>query len=153
MATITPFLWFDIDLNEPIAFYSSIFPDASATAAHALPGGDPIYSATVTLCGQEIMMLNGGPVHAGFSESISLFVSVDTQEEIDDLWDRLSGDGGSTGRCGWLKDRYGLSWQIVPTVLGRLLGSSERQRAQAAMEAMMAMDRLDIAALQAAYDR
>ena len=153
MATITPFLWFDIDLSEPIAFYSSIFPDTSATAAHAAPGADPIFSATMTLCGQEIMMLNGGPVHAGFSESISFFVSVDTQEEIDDLWERLSGDGGRTGRCGWLKDRFGLSWQIVPTALGRLLGSPDRHRGRAVMEAMMAMDRLDIAPLQAAHDR
>ncbi len=156
MAALTPVLWFDIDLREPIGFYSSIFPDAGANDDHAsaaAPGGDPIHSATMTLCGQEIMMLNGGPVHAGFNESISFFVNVDSQEEIDDLWDRLSGGGGSTGRCGWLKDRYGLSWQIVPTVLGRLLGSPERERAQAAMEAMLAMDRLDIAALQAAYDR
>ncbi len=153
MATITPFLWFDIDLSEPIAFYSSIFPDASPTEAHAVPGADPIFSATVTLCGQEIMMLNGGPAHAGFSESISFFVSVDTQQEIDDLWERLSSGGGTTGRCGWLKDRFGLSWQIVPTALGRLLGSPDRHRGQAVMAAMLAMDRLDIAVLQAAHDR
>ena len=153
MASITPFLWFDTDLREPIAFYSSIFPDARATEASALSDEGPIFSASITLCGQELMMLNGGPAHAGFSESVSLFVSVDTQEEINDLWERLSGDGGHPGRCGWLKDRYGLSWQIVPTVLGQLLGSPERTRAHAAMEAMIAMDRLDIVALQAAYDR
>jgi predicted 3-demethylubiquinone-9 3-methyltransferase (glyoxalase superfamily) len=99
------------------------------------------------------MLLNGGPIHAGFTESISLFVSVESQEEIDDLWERLTVRGGEPGRCGWLKDRYGLSWQIVPTVLGTLLGSSDRIRAQQATDAMMQMGKLDTAALQAAYDR
>ncbi len=98
-------------------------------------------------------MLNGGPVHAGFTESISMFVTVETQDEVDDLWDRLTADGGEAGRCGWLKDHYGLSWQIVPSVLGSLLGSSDRTRAGQAHEAMMTMDKLDIAELQAAYDR
>ena len=99
------------------------------------------------------MLLNGGPFHAGFTESISLFVSVETQEEIDDLWERLTASGGEPGRCGWLKDRYGLSWQIAPNMLGTLLGSSDRIRAQQATDAMMEMGKLDIAALQAAYDR
>jgi predicted 3-demethylubiquinone-9 3-methyltransferase (glyoxalase superfamily) len=153
MPSITPFLWFDIDLAEPIAFYTSIFPD---TAKHD-PGSDfnegPVFSATIELCGQQLLLLNGGPSHAGFTESISLFISVATQDEIDDLWHRLTADGGESGRCGWLKDRYGLSWQVVPTVLGSLLGSPDRTRAQQALDAMMTMDRLDIAALQAAYDR
>jgi predicted 3-demethylubiquinone-9 3-methyltransferase (glyoxalase superfamily) len=153
MASITPFLWFDTELSEPIAFYTSIFPDAQATDASTVGAGGPIFSATITLAGQELMMLNGGPAHAGFTESISLFVSVDTQDEVDDLWERLSANGGQTGRCGWLKDRYGLWWQIVPSVLGELLGSPERTRAQQTMDAMLTMDRFDIATLQAAYDR
>ena len=153
MPSITPFLWFDTDLSKPIAFYTSIFPDAHASEALPLAGQGPIFGATIVLGGQELMMLNGGPAHAGFTESISLFVSVDTQEEVDDLWERLPAEGGETGRCGWLKDRYGLWWQIVPSVLGSLLGSPDRNRAQQAMDAMMTMDRLDIAALQAAYDR
>ena len=99
------------------------------------------------------MLLNGVPPDAGFTESISLFVSVETQDEIDDLWERLTEDGGEPGRCGWLKDRYGLSWQIAPNMLGTLLGSSDRNRAQQATDAMMEMGKLDIAALQAAYDR
>jgi predicted 3-demethylubiquinone-9 3-methyltransferase (glyoxalase superfamily) len=153
MPSITPFLWFDIDLVEPIAFYTSIFP--AVASPNVRPGADdgPIFTATIELCGQKLMLLNGGPAHAGFTESISLFVSVDTQGEIDDLWERLTADGGEPGRCGWLKDRYGLSWQVVPTVLGSLLGSSDRTRAQQATDAMMQMSKLDIAALQAAYDR
>ena len=153
MATITPFLWFDTDLAEPIAYYTSIFPGPSAADVPTAGDGGPVFTATIELAGQQLMLLNGGPAHAGFSESISLFVSVDTQDEIDSLWDRLTADGGEGGRCGWLKDRYGLSWQIVPSMLGSWLGSPDRTRAQQATEAMMSMDRLDIAALQAAYDR
>ncbi|HTD49441.1 MAG TPA: VOC family protein [Acidimicrobiia bacterium] len=153
MPTITPFLWFDVDLAEPIAFYLSIFPDAAGPDALRERDDGPIFTATIELCGQQLMLLNGGPVHAGFTESVSLFVTVETQDEIDDLWERLTADGGETGRCGWLKDRFGLSWQIVPTVLGSLLGSRDRTRAQQATDAMMQMDKLDIAALQAAYDR
>jgi len=153
MPSITPFLWFDSDLAEPIEFYTSIFPDAaSPQVGHSADDG-PIVTATIELWGQPLMLLNGGPFHAGFTEAISLFVSVDTQEEIDDLWQRLTANGGEPGRCGWLKDRYGLSWQIVPALLGSLLGSADRDRAQQATDAMMQMDKLDIAALQAAYDR
>jgi predicted 3-demethylubiquinone-9 3-methyltransferase (glyoxalase superfamily) len=152
MPSITPFLWFDTDLAEPIAFYASIFPAASPNE-HPTTDNGPIFAATLELCGQKLMLLNGGSAHAGFTESISLFVSVDTQSEIDDLWEQLTRDGGVPGRCGWLKDRYGLSWQVVPTVLGSLLGSSDRVRAQQATDAMMQMGKLDIAVLQAAYDR
>ena len=121
MPTITPFLWFDCDLAEPIAFYSSIFP----AAAGPDPAGDdgPIFSATIELCGQQLMLLNGGPANAGFTDAISLFASVETQDEVDDLWERLTTGGGEPGRCGWLKDRFGLSWQVVPSILGSLIGS------------------------------
>ena len=153
MPTITPFLWFDVDLADPIAFYTSIFPDSLGSEVGGVGNDQPIFSARITVCGQELFLLNGGPAHAGFTEAISLFVSVETQEEIDDLWHRLTENGGETGRCGWLKDRFGLSWQIVPSVLGSLLGSSDRTRAQQATDAMMQMDKLDIAALQAAFDR
>ena len=153
MLSITPFLWFDTDLAEPIAFYTSIFPDAASPELRRSAEEGPIFAATIELCGQRLMMLNGGPVHAGFTESISLFVSVETQVEIDDLWRRLIDDGGEPGRCGWLKDRYGLSWQVVPSLLGTLIGSADRTRAGQAMDAMMQMDKLDMAALQAAFDR
>lgn len=153
MPSITPFLWFDTDLAEPIAFYTSIFPNAQGSASIGGGINEPIFSASLELCGQELLLLNGGPTHAGFTESISFLVSVETQDEVDNLWNRLTAEGGRSGRCGWLKDRFGLSWQIVPTVLGLLIGSPDRTRAQQAVDAMMSMDRLDIAALQAAYDR
>lgn len=153
MPSITPFLWFDCDLAEPIAFYRSVFPDGSEPDLRRMSEDGPIFTATIELCGQQLMLLNGGPDHAGFTEAISLFVSVDTQEEIDTLWDKLLSGGGEPSRCGWLKDRYGLVWQIVPSMLGTVLGSPDRVRAQQAMEAMMDMVKLDIAALQAAYDR
>jgi predicted 3-demethylubiquinone-9 3-methyltransferase (glyoxalase superfamily) len=160
MASITPFLWFDGDLAEPIAFYRSVFPaapagvsDAASTDVSGDHGDGPIYSATIELCGQQLMLLNGGPALAGFTASISLFVGVDTQDEVDTLWDRLIAGGGEASMCGWLKDRYGLWWQVVPTVLGTLIGSPDRPRAQQAIDAMMTMSKLDIADLQAAYDR
>jgi predicted 3-demethylubiquinone-9 3-methyltransferase (glyoxalase superfamily) len=153
MPSITPFLWFDRDLVEPITFYTEIFPDAVPPDVRRSVDDGPIFSAAIELCGQRLMLLNGGPIHAGFTESISLFVSVDTQEEIDDLWVRLTASGGEPGRCGWLKDQYGLSWQMVPAVLGTLLGSSDRTRARQATDAMMQMGKLDIAVLQAAYGR
>lgn len=124
MPSIAPYLWFSTDLAEPIE-----------------------------LCGQQLMLLNGGPVHAGFNEAMSMFTSVDSQPEIDALWDKLVGDGGEPGRCGWLKDRYGRSWQIVPSMLGTWLGAPDRQRVQQATDAMLQMGKLDIATLQAAYDR
>jgi predicted 3-demethylubiquinone-9 3-methyltransferase (glyoxalase superfamily) len=152
MPSIIPFLWFDGDLAEPVAYYTSIFPDSFPDTPPS-PADGPIFAATIELCGQQLMLLNGGPTHAGFTESISLFVSVDTQDEIDDLWHKLTADGGEPGQCGWLKDRYGLSWQIVPTVLGEVFNSPDRTRAQQAIDAMMQMQKLDIAGLQAAYDR
>jgi predicted 3-demethylubiquinone-9 3-methyltransferase (glyoxalase superfamily) len=148
MPTITPFLWFDGDLAEPIAFYRSVFPDAAAPEL----GDGPVYSATIELAGQRLMLLNGGPAHFGFTEAISMFVSVDTQDEVDSLWEQLTADGGAPGNCGWLKDRYGLSWQIVPSMLGSLFGSPDRTRAQQAIDAMLQMSKLHIATLQAAFD-
>ncbi len=153
MPTITPFLWFDGDLAEPIAFYTSIFPDSDSSADSQLGHDGPVFSASITLCGQELLLLNGGPVNAGFTEAISLFISVETQEEVDNLWERLTADGGEPGRCGWLKDRYGLSWQVAPSMMLPLLESSDGTRAMQAHEAMMQMTKLDIAVLQAAYDR
>lgn len=153
MTSITPFLWFDADLAEPIAYYQGIFPEAGSPDMSSAGNEGPVSMASIELCGQQLMFLNGGPARAGFVEAISLFISVETQDEVDDLWERLTADGGEPGQCGWLKDRYGLSWQVVPTILGSLLGSSDRTRAQQAQEAMMGMNKLDIAELQAAYDR
>ena len=152
MPSITPFLWFDGNVAEAVEFYKSVFADAKVHELTRPNADGPVVSATVELYGQQLMLLDGGPAHAGFTETISMFVQVDSQEEVDHLWGKLTG-GGEESRCGWLKDRFGLSWQIVPSLLGSLLGSSDRVRAQQAMDAMLQMNKLDIAALQAAYDR
>ncbi len=110
-----------------------------------------LMTATFQLDGQEFMALNGGPEFK-FTEAISLFVTCETQAEVDHFWDHLS-EGGEKSRCGWLKDRYGLSWQIVPTALGELMGDPNPRKAQNVMQAMLQMDKLDIAALQAAHDQ
>ena len=152
MPSITPLLWFDTDLAEPIASYLSIFPDVTPPKERAAVDDGPILTATIELCGQQLMFLNGGPAHTGFTESISLMVCVEGQDEIDDLWERLTANGGEPGRCGWLKDRYGVSWQIVPTALVQYLGGSDPAGAKRAMQAMMQMVKLDIAALKKAYE-
>ena len=153
---ITPFLWFDDNLDDALRFYTAVFPDAvvEEVTRYGPAGPGPegsVMTATFRLAGQTLMGLNGGP-HFSFTEAISLFVSVDTQEEVDRLWSTLTADGGQESQCGWLKDKFGLSWQIVPTVLGRLLGSADPAAAGRAMQAMMQMRKLDIAALQAAHD-
>jgi predicted 3-demethylubiquinone-9 3-methyltransferase (glyoxalase superfamily) len=152
MTTITPFLWYDTDLAEPLAYYGSIFPSMKILDRNAGPEAT-VSVATIELHGQRLTLLNGGPVHAGFKESFSLLVAVETQDEIDELWSRLTADGGEEGNCGWLKDRYGLSWQIVPERLGSLIGGPDPNRASQALDAMMGMHKLNLAELQAAYDR
>jgi len=148
MPTITPFLWFDNQLEEAMSFYASVFGD-SAVLGTPGPAGE-VMMATFRLAGQDFMGLNGGPMYA-FTPAISLFVSCEGQDEVDYFWDRLC-EGGSPSQCGWLVDRFGLSWQIIPTALGRLLGDPDRERAGRVMQAMLGMVKLDIAGLQAAYD-
>jgi predicted 3-demethylubiquinone-9 3-methyltransferase (glyoxalase superfamily) len=152
MTTVTPFLWYNADLAEPIAYYASVFPSMDVLERSGGPDG-AIFSATIELFGQRLMLLNGGPAHAGFQESFSLLVAVETQREIDDLWLALTADGGEEGRCGWLKDSYGLSWQIVPDRLGALIGGPDPRRAKQALDAMLGMRKLFIDELQAAYER
>jgi predicted 3-demethylubiquinone-9 3-methyltransferase (glyoxalase superfamily) len=157
---ITPFLWFDDQAEEAAAFYTSLFPDSRITdvsrygeAGQETTGGTPGSAMTVSfeLFGQPFIALNGGPLFH-FTEAISFEVSCETQEEVDRYWDRLSEGGDPTAqRCGWLKDRFGLSWQIVPTILGRLLGDPDPAKAARAMEAMLGMKKLDIAALERAH--
>ncbi len=153
---ITPFLWFDDNLDDALRSYSEVFPDLVVHEVTRYPAGAPgpegaVMTATFEIAGQRLMGLNGGP-HFHFTEAISLFVSVDTQDEIDRLWSALTADGGQGGQCGWLKDRFGLSWQIVPTTLGEVLGSPDPAGAGRAMQAMLQMRKLDIAALRAAHD-
>jgi predicted 3-demethylubiquinone-9 3-methyltransferase (glyoxalase superfamily) len=156
MPTITPFLWFNDNAEEAANFYASIFKNSKVKDISRYGEGSPFPSGTAMIVnfqldGRDYMALNGGPVYK-FTEAFSLFVSVQTQDEVDDLWERLS-EGGEKGPCGWLKDKYGLSWQIVPTKLGELLGGPDPVRAQRVMQAMLQMSKLVTVALQQAYDQ
>jgi predicted 3-demethylubiquinone-9 3-methyltransferase (glyoxalase superfamily) len=150
MKRITPFLWFDNQAEEAINFYVSVFPNSRIVSVNRTGDGGPVMSATFELEGQEFMALNGGPLYS-FTEGISLFVSCENQQEVDELWAKLT-DGGQPSRCGWLKDKYGLSWQIIPTALGELMGDKDPEKARRVLEAMLKMDKIDVKALQAAYD-
>jgi predicted 3-demethylubiquinone-9 3-methyltransferase (glyoxalase superfamily) len=155
MPTITPFLWFDNNAEEAVEFYRSLFDDAKIldTARYGEGGpGSPgtVMTMTFELAGQRFIALNGGPEFR-FTEAISLFVNVQTQDEVDRLWTALS-DGGSESQCGWVRDRFGLWWQIVPDALGKLLGDPDREKANRAMQAMLGMSKIDISGLQAAFD-
>ena len=144
---ITPCLWFDGKAEEAARFYVSLFPDSEITGSTPGPNGAALV-IQFRLAGQEFVALNGGPQFT-FNEAISLSIDCRSQAELDDLWEKLS-DGGSEDRCGWLKDKYGLSWQLVPAVLPKLLSDPDRARAGRVMEVMMGMKRLDIEALEAA---
>lgn len=146
---ITPFLWFDGDVEEAANFYRSVFKDARVESVHRPAPGKPAQSATVTLRGQRLHLFNGGP-HYELTPAFSLMVDCETQAEVDDLWEKLSA-GGAKSRCGWLQDRYGLSWQIVPTILLKLLRDKDPVKAQRVMQAMLQMDKIDIAHLEQAY--
>lgn len=148
MQKITPFLWFDNDGEEAIRFYTSIFPNSRMKDSTPGPDGG-FFTGTFELNGQEFMALNGGPQFK-FTEAISLFVHCETQEEVDDYWAKLTAGGGEESQCGWLKDKYGLSWQIVPNALGELLGDPDREKAGRVMQAMLKMRKIDIAKLKAA---
>jgi predicted 3-demethylubiquinone-9 3-methyltransferase (glyoxalase superfamily) len=147
---ITPFLWFDGDVEEVMNFYLSVFKDGQVHSVHRPAPGKPAQSATFTLRGQRLHAFNGGP-HYRFTPAISLFVDCETQAEVDELWAKLSA-GGAESRCGWLQDKHGLSWQIVPTILVKLLRDKDPVKAGRAMQAMLQMGKLDIARLQQAYD-
>jgi predicted 3-demethylubiquinone-9 3-methyltransferase (glyoxalase superfamily) len=149
---ITPFLWFTDNAEDAISFYVSLFPDARVLSLTRTGGSGPeargpVITGSFQLAGQTFFALNGRR-EGEFSEAMSLFVRCETQAEIDDLWTKLTADGGQPGRCGWLKDRFGVSWQVVPSVLSRLLGSPDRNKAQRVMQALMGMSKLDIAGLE-----
>ncbi|MCA0216917.1 MAG: VOC family protein [Actinobacteria bacterium] len=147
MATITPFLWLNHPIDEVIAYYSSVFDGVHVDDEQRMPDGS-LLTATITLAGQRVGLLSGGQEPP--SEAFSLMVSVETQDEVDHYWNALTADGGEESQCGWLKDKYGISWQIIPTALGRLLGDPDSARAGRAMQAMFAMRRIVIADLEAA---
>jgi len=153
-------LWFDDKAEEAANFYVSVFKnskiggitryDEEGAKASGRPKGT-VMTVEFQLDGQEFTALNGGP-HFKFTEAISLVVNCETQEEVDEFWEKLS-EGGEKSRCGWLKDKYGLSWQVVPTVLGELFQSKDAERSERVMKAMLQMDKLDIKTLKQAYEQ
>jgi predicted 3-demethylubiquinone-9 3-methyltransferase (glyoxalase superfamily) len=154
MQTISPFLWFDNQAEEAATFYVSVFPNSELRSVSRYPDDVPGVGGTAmgvsfALDGLEFQALNGGPQFP-FTEAISFFVRADTQPVIDGLWSKLT-EGGEPGRCGWLKDRFGLSWQIVPPLLGELLADPDAERSGRVMQAMLAMTKIDIAELRAVH--
>jgi len=149
MTTITPFLWFDNQLEEAIEFYSGIFPDTKLHGLDRQPDGTA-FIADFELAGQRLRGLNGGPQFQ-FTEAFSLFVECEGQDEVDHYWDALTADGGEESMCGWLKDRYGLSWQIIPVEFTRMMSSGTAEQKGRVFEALMKMRKIDVAALEAAY--
>jgi predicted 3-demethylubiquinone-9 3-methyltransferase (glyoxalase superfamily) len=155
MKKITPCLWFDNQLEEAISFYTSIFPDSEVLTVSRYPEGTTglagkVLTATFRLAGQEFIALNGGPMFK-FTEAVSMSVDCRDQEEIDLYWNRLA-DGGEESMCGWLKDRFGLSWQVVPEKLGTLIYHPDPDKAQRAMQALLKMRKIDINALKQAVE-
>lgn len=156
MQKITTFITFNNQAEEAVKFYTSIFKNSKITSMNRYGEGGPMPAGTVmgasfVLDGQEFYALNGGPTF-NFSEGISLYVNCETQKEVDDLWNKLSA-GGEPGQCGWLKDKFGVSWQIIPTTLGQLLGDPDPKKSQSVMQAMLKMKKLDIAELKRAYEQ
>lgn len=139
--TITPFLWFDGNLEEAVQFYSGVFKTQVISQ-------NPM-SAEFEIEGQRFMGLNGGPTFK-FNEAVSFFISVETQDEVDYYWNALTANGGAEGQCGWVKDKFGVSWQVIPKTLGRLLGDPDRDRAQRVVQAMLKMHKIVIADLEKA---
>ena len=155
MQKITPFLWFDGQAEEAMNFYISTFKNSKVVQVSRWGDAGPgpkgtVMSATFQLNGQEFIALNGGP-HFSFTPAISFFVHCETQEEVDDYWAKLSA-GGSEERCGWLKDKFGLSWQIIPNLLGKLMNDKDQEKAGRVMTAMLGMNKIDSKKLQEAYD-
>lgn len=153
---ITTYLWFDDNAEEAVNFYVSLFEDSKVLEVSHYGEGAPLPAGTVMavtfqLAGQKFMGLNGGPMFK-FNEAISLFVDCEDQDEVDRLWTALTADGGEESMCGWLKDRYGLSWQIIPRALMDLMGDPDAAKAQRVVQAMLQMRKIDVAGLRAAYD-
>jgi predicted 3-demethylubiquinone-9 3-methyltransferase (glyoxalase superfamily) len=152
---IAPFLWFDGNAEEAMNFYTSLFPNSKVESImrYGEEGPGPegaVMSGTFLLDGQRFMAINGGPLFT-FSPAISFFVNCESQQEVDELWEKLS-EGGEKQRCGWLKDKFGVSWQIIPTVLGEMLQDKNAEKSEKVMKAMLQMDKIDIDTLKQAYD-
>ena len=156
MQKITPFLWFDGKAEEAINFYTAIFKNSKVVSINLWGEGTPfpkeqVMSGTFELDGQQFYAIDAGPQFK-FTEAISFFVNCETQEEVDHFWEKLS-EGGAKSRCGWLKDKFGVSWQIIPTVLGKMLQDKDAGKSQRVMQAMLQMDKIDIKTLKQAYEQ
>lgn len=153
---ITPFLWFDNQAEEAMNFYVSVFKNSEVIGVNRLPEGTPgpagsVITASFRLNGQEFVALNGGPQFK-FTEAVSFLIDCEDQEEVDYYWNALTADGGEESQCGWLKDKYGLSWQVVPRILMELMGDKNPAKAGAVMQAMLQMSKIEIPKLQEAYN-
>jgi predicted 3-demethylubiquinone-9 3-methyltransferase (glyoxalase superfamily) len=157
MPKITPNLWFDGNAEEAARFYVSLLPDSRIDAVYRSPADNPstpagaVLLVDFTVAGQKFTGINGGPQFP-FTEAVSFVIDCEDQAEVDRLWEALTAAGGSPGQCGWLKDRFGLSWQIVPRQMGEMLGDPDRVKAGRAMEAMLQMSKIDVAALRRAFE-
>jgi predicted 3-demethylubiquinone-9 3-methyltransferase (glyoxalase superfamily) len=149
MQKITPFLWFNNNAEEAMNFYVSIFKNSKIVGVRRQGKNGPVFTATFQLEGQKFFVLNGGPQFK-FTEAISFFVNCETQKEVDTLWAKLS-KRGEIQQCGWLKDKYGLSWQIIPSILGKMLQDKDPEKSKRVMNAMLKMNKIDIKALKQAY--
>lgn len=157
MQTITPFLWFDGKAEEAIKLYTSVFKNSKIINISYWGEGSPfpkdqVMNGVFELDGQQFYAFDAGPQFK-FTEAISLYVNCETQEEVDYYWNKLTSDGGQESMCGWLKDKFGISWQIIPSILPKLLNDKDRKKAGQAAQAMMQMKKIDIAALKKAYDQ
>src|SRR5690554_3759827 len=148
MRKITPFLWYDGTVEQAVELYTSVFPNSQVSNTSRGPDGR-MMSATFELEGQSFIAFDGGP-EPKFSPAISMYVHCETQAEVDEIWAKLT-DGGTEGDCGWLQDRFGLSWQVIPSVLPKLLGDPDREKAGRAMQAMLGMKKINIAGLERAF--
>jgi predicted 3-demethylubiquinone-9 3-methyltransferase (glyoxalase superfamily) len=162
MQKITPFLWFDNQAEEAMQFYTSVFKNSKIVSIHRYPDeplnehwqgmAGKVIHGVFELAGQRFMALDGGPMFK-FTEAISFYVDCETQEEVDYFWEKLTADGGEESMCGWLKDKFGVSWQIVPTALGELLSGPDPEKSQRVMQAMLQMKKIDIKTLEEACEQ
>lgn len=151
MNKITPFLWFDNTVEEAMNFYASVFKNTKIISVQRQGPNGPVFTSTIEIEGQRLHMLNGGPMFK-FTEAVSFFVDCEDQKEVDELWTKLTSDGGQESMCGWLKDRYGLSWQIIPKALMQYLRDPDPAKAKRSMDAMLQMRKIDVEGLKKAYE-
>lgn len=152
MQKVTPFLWFDNNLEEAINFYQSVFKNTEVKSINRMVAEGPVFSAVFIIEGQEFKAMNAGSTFK-FNEAVSFFVNCADQAEVDYLWGKLTADGGAESRSGWLKDKFGLSWQIIPEALGRLMNDPDPQKAGNVIQAMLKMNKIVVADLEAAYNQ